>query len=87
MGEIHLYDTASGKDKLVPIEMDADLPEVRPHIQSVGDEIDHISISPTGLRAVVEAHGDIFTVPVKHGPTRDITNTPGVMERDPAWSP
>jgi tricorn protease len=87
LGEIHLYDTASGKDKLVPIEMDADLPEVRPHIQSVGDEIDHISISPTGLRAVVEAHGDIFTVPVKHGPTRDITSTPGVMERDPVWSP
>ena len=87
LGEIHLYDTATSKDKLVPIEIDADLPEVRPHIQSVGDEIDHISISPTGLRAAVEAHGDIFTVPVKHGPTRDITSTPGVMERDPAWSP
>jgi len=35
----------------------------------------------------VEAHGDIFTVAVKHGPTRDITNTSGVMEREPAWSP
>jgi tricorn protease len=45
------------------------------------------SISPTGLRAAIEAHGDIFTVPVKHGPTRDITNTAGVMERAPAWSP
>jgi tricorn protease len=28
-----------------------------------------------------------LTVPAKHGPTRDITNTPGVMERSPAWSP
>ena len=87
LGEIHLYDTASGKQNQVPIEIDADLPEVRPRIQGVGDEIDHISISPTGIRAVVEAHGDIFTVPVKHGPTRDITSTSGVMERDPVWSP
>jgi tricorn protease len=87
LGDIYLYDTATGKSRLVPIEIDADLPEVRPRIQSVGEEIDHTSISPTGLRAAVEAHGDIFTVPVKHGPTRDITNTSGVMERAPAWSP
>jgi tricorn protease len=87
LGEIYLFDTASGKSTLVPIEIDADLPEVRPHLQSVGDEVEHVSISPTGLRAAIEAHGDIFTVPVKHGPTRDITSTSGVMERDPAWSP
>ena len=87
LGDIFLYDTASGKSRQVPIEIDADLPEVRPRIQAVSEEIDHTSISPTGLRAAIEAHGDIFTVPVKHGPTRDITNTPGVMERAPAWSP
>jgi tricorn protease len=87
LGEIHLFDPASKKDTLVPIEMDADLPEVRPRIQSVADDIDHTAISPTGLRAAIEAHGDIFTVAVKKGPTRDITNTPGVMERSPAWSP
>jgi tricorn protease len=87
LGEIYLYDTATGKSRQVPIEVDADLPEVRPHLGNVGDEIDHTFISPTGLRAAIEAHGEIFTVAVKHGPTRDITNTPGVMERSPAWSP
>jgi tricorn protease len=87
LGDIYLYDTAAGKSRQVPIEIDADLPEVRPRIQAVGDEIESTSISPTGLRAAIEAHGDIFTVPVKHGPTRDITNTAGVMERAPTWSP
>ena len=87
LGEIYLYDTKAGTSKLVPIEIDADLPEVRARIDSVGDELENASISPTGVRAVIEAHGDIFTVAVKHGPTRDITNTPGVMEREPAWSP
>jgi tricorn protease len=87
LGEIYLYDTKSGTSKLVPIEIDADMPEVRARIEAVGDELENASVSPTGLRAVVEAHGDIFTVPVKHGPTRDITNAPGAMEREPAWSP
>jgi tricorn protease len=87
LGEIYLYDTASGESHHVPIDVTGDLPEVRPRIQNVSTEIDHVGISPTGLRAVFEAHGEILTVPVKKGPTRDITNTPGVMERNPAWSP
>ncbi len=87
LGDIYLYDTASATSHVIPIEIDADLPEVRPHIETVGDQIEHASISSTGLRAAFEAHGEILTVAAKHGPTRDITNTPGVMEREPAWSP
>ena len=87
LGEIYLFDTTSGKSHKVDIEVDADLPEVRPRIASVGEEIEHVSISPTGLRAAVEAHGEVFTVAAKKGPTRDITNTPGAMERWPVWSP
>ena len=61
---------------------------MRPSIKNVSAEIDHAAISPTGLRAAIEAHGEILTVPAKPGgPTRNITNTPGVMERSPAWSP
>jgi len=87
LGELHLFDTASSKSTLLHVEIDADLPEVRPQIKAVADEVEHVRISATGIRAAVEAHGDIFTVAVKHGPTRDITNTPGAMEREPAWSP
>jgi len=87
LGEIHLYDPASGQSHPVSIEIDADLPEVRPTIKNVAAEIDHVAISPTGIRAAMEAHGEILTVPVKSGPIRNITNTPGVMERSPAWSP
>jgi tricorn protease len=87
LGEIYLYDLASGQSHMVPIDVTGDLPEVRARIENVSTQIDHVGISPTGLRAVFEAHGEILTVPAKKGPTRDITNTPGVMERSPAWSP
>jgi tricorn protease len=87
LGEIYLYDTATGQSHQVSIDVTGDLPEVRARIENVSTQIDHAAISPTGLRAVFEAHGEILTVPAKKGPTRDITNTPGVMERNPAWSP
>jgi tricorn protease len=87
LGEIHLLDTGGGQSRLVPIELRADLPEVRPSIKNVAAEIDHATISPSGVRAAIEAHGEILTVPAKPGPIRNITNTPGVMERSPAWSP
>ena len=45
------------------------------------------AISPTGARAVFEARGEILTVPAEKGDVRNLTNTTGVMERDPAWSP
>ena len=34
-----------------------------------------------------EAHGEIFTVPAEKGDVRDLTNTSGAAEREPAWSP
>jgi tricorn protease len=87
LGEIYLFDPATRQSHAVAINVDSDLPEVREHIESVADQIQNFGISSTGLRAVFEAHGEILTVPAKKGPTRDLTNTPGVMERDPSWSP
>jgi tricorn protease len=36
---------------------------------------------------VFEARGEIISVPAEKGDPRNLTNTPGVNERDPAWSP
>ena len=86
-GELFLYDTASGKTSQISVDVSADLPDVRARISPVDRDIQSYAISPTGVRVVFEAHGDILTVPAKESATRNITNTPGVMERDPAWSP
>jgi tricorn protease len=86
-GSIHLFEPATGKDTAVNISVTGDFPAVRPHFVSVGDRIENANISPTGARAVFESHGDIFTVPVEHGDVRNLTDSPGVAERDPAWSP
>jgi tricorn protease len=86
-GEVFVYDAKSGKSKKVAISIAGDFPEVRPRLENVGRDIHSARISPTGMRAVVETHGDILTVPAAKGNFRDLTNTPGVMERQPAWAP
>ncbi|MEW6126285.1 MAG: PDZ domain-containing protein [Acidobacteriota bacterium] len=86
-GTIHLYDLKSGKVNKVNIRVANDLLSVRPHFERVGNRIANAQISPTGARAVFEARGEILTVPAEKGDPRNLTNTPGVMERDPAWSP
>jgi tricorn protease len=86
-GSIGLFDLSTGKAKTIAVTVPADLPNVRPHYKKVDHEITSANISPGGARAVFEAHGDILTAPAEKGDVRNLTNTPGVMERDPAWSP
>jgi len=86
-GSLHVFDPATGKQTAVKISVAGDFPAVRPHFVDGADQIQAADISPTGVRAVFEARGEILTVPVEHGDIRDLTNSPGVADRDPAWSP
>ncbi len=86
-GGIYVLDLKTGKPEHVPIHIAADLPATRPHWEKVGDKILSAGISPTGARAVFEAHGEILTVPAEKGDIRNLTRSPAVADRDPAWSP
>jgi tricorn protease len=87
-GQLHIYDLASGSTHAVPISVAGDFPQRRPYFADIdAKEIRTAAISPNGVRAVFEAHGDILTVPAKHGSIENLTHSPAVMDRDPAWSP
>ena len=60
---------------------------MRPRFEKVGGRIQNSAVSPTGVRAVFEARGEIISAPADKGDPRNLTNTTGVMEREPAWSP
>jgi tricorn protease len=88
IGSLHLYDLASKRSRSISVHPVGDLNEIRPHYVSVdAKSIQHFALSPSGTRALFEAWGEIFTVPVEKGDIRNLTRTPGVAERDPAWSP
>ncbi|MBX7173335.1 MAG: PDZ domain-containing protein [Pyrinomonadaceae bacterium] len=86
-GSINLFDPKSGKSNKVNITLNGDLPQVRPRYEKVAGRIANASISPTGARAVFEARGEILSVPFEKGNARNLTNSSGVADRDPAWSP
>jgi tricorn protease len=88
LGALRLYDLASGQTRRVDVTVAADLPEIRPRFEKVeGPQILHAALSPSGKRVLFEAHGEILSVPAEKGDTRNLTQTPGVADRDPSWSP
>jgi tricorn protease len=86
-GYLYKFDIASEKHEKINITIAEDFAGSRPKIQKVGGEISNFEISPDGKRALFGAHGEIFTVPEKHGITRNLTNSSGIHERNSKWSP
>ena len=86
-GSLHLYDLKNGKTREVSVTLAGDLPELRQHYVNVAKRLTNADISPNGARAVFEARGEILTVPAEKGDPRNLTQSPGVMERFPRWSP
>jgi len=86
-GVIHELDPKSGQEHVVPITADGDFSWMMPHWEDVGGRITNLALSPTGKRVLVEARGEIFTIPGEKGDVRNLTRSSGSAERDPAWSP
>ncbi|HEY0178916.1 MAG TPA: PDZ domain-containing protein [Dokdonella sp.] len=87
MGVLHVFDLATRVEHALEVRVAADGSRLAPRFESVGKRIENAALSPTGARAVFEAHGEILTVPAEKGDVRDLTRTSDVAERDPAWSP
>ena len=86
-GYLHVFDPATNADRQLVIHVRGDLPWSMPSYKDVGKEIAAASLSPTGVRALFEARGEIWTAPAGKGDVRNLTNTPGAADRAPAWSP
>ena len=86
-GYVHELDPKSGKEKIVNIVATGDFPWMMANWEDVSNRLTNMALSPTGKRVAVEARGEIFTIPVDKGDVRNLTNSSGSAERDPAWSP
>lgn len=86
-GWIYRFDLATEKSAKVPIRILEDRAAARRELTKVSKNVTNYEISPDGKRALFGARGEVITVPAKHGRTRNLTNTPGVHERNSKWSP
>ena len=86
-GYLFYLDTKSGEPKKIEITLGSDKPLVRPVYKNVKTNIESFTISPSGARAAFGARGEIFTLPAKHGVTKNLTKTDGIREKNVEWSP
>lgn len=86
-GFLYKLDLQSGKEEKVTVNIHFDNPNTIPYYKNVKDFVQAYEISPTGKRALISARGDIFSIPAENGPTYNLTNTQGVREIYPRWSP
>lgn len=86
-GYIHVLDPATGKSKQVKINVSGDFPWSETKWETVTASAENATLSPSGKRIILEARGDIFTVPVENGDVRNITQSSDAADRRPVWSP
>ncbi|HWB26623.1 MAG TPA: PDZ domain-containing protein [Chitinophagaceae bacterium] len=86
-GKLYLYQLGNGQVKEVTVNVVTDKSTLKPRRVSATEYIQHVAISPDGNRVLMEARGDIFSLPAEKGFVEDLTRTSGAAERYPAWSP
>ncbi|NJD17777.1 MAG: protease [Gemmatimonadetes bacterium] len=86
-GWIHLLDPATGQTRRLDIEVQGDFPWAEARWEDVSRAVSSASLSPTGKRLLMEARGEVFTVPVESGNARNLTRSSGAADRQPVWSP
>ena len=86
-GYVHLLDPATGASTRLKLGVASDLVELRPRWAKGTKWIRGGSLSPSGARVALEFRGEIVTLPREKGDDRNLTQSPGVHERSPAWSP
>src|SRR5258708_5075636 len=87
-GLLYEFPLPNGKPLNISNQVQAKDLAARSDFKTVAKNAGSCGLSPSAARAVLEARGNIFTVPTEHGSIRDLsTDTSSVHELNPAWSP
>ena len=86
-GWLQLVDPSNGTTRKIDVTVHGDFPWAMPRWDDVSHQIASASLSPTGKRALFQARGEVFTVPVDQGDSRNLTRSPGADDRTAVWSP
>jgi tricorn protease len=86
-GKLYLCQLSNQQIKEVKVNVETDETALKSKLVSAGKNIQSGFISPDGSRVLMGARGDIFSLPAENGYVKNLTQTSGVAERYPSWSP
>lgn len=87
-GSLNLLDLATGATRRVRVTLAAERSQLVERLEKLDPaQVLHAAISPSGKRVLLEVRGEVLSVPAEKGDARNLTRSPGVADRDPAFSP
>jgi tricorn protease len=86
-GDLYVFAPSTRTATKLAITVPTDDLNRRPSRVDASDRISGMSLSPGGERVAVSARGDVFSAPVEHGPTRNLTRSSGAHDKHASWSP
>ena len=86
-GRIYLFDFQTQSAREIPVTLRMAASGRAPREALLAPFLQSGKPSPAGDRLALEARGDIFVLDRASGSIRNLTQTPGVAERGPTWSP
>ena len=84
-GDVWLYDPTSGKAG--PLSIDLPIENTLARVRYTNPGFNWFSLAPDGDRVVIEARGEVFSIPTKPGVTLSVTGMSGSRESWPSYSP
>jgi len=86
-GKLYLYSLSLQQMKEIKVTLINDHVALKPTMVFTEKYIQHAAIGPDGNRALMEARGEIFSIPAENGFIKNLTRSSASAERYPAWSP
>lgn len=86
-GYIYTFNPVTRNSNQVVIHVSGDFPWAESRLENVTSMARNASLSPNGKRIILEARGEIFTVPAEDGSPRNLTRSTAAADRAPVWSP
>ncbi|MDC1106364.1 S41 family peptidase [Prolixibacteraceae bacterium] len=86
-GYLMRYDIKTGKTVKINVDIHNDQVYARSSWYNYSKEIQEVSLANKGQRLLVNARGELFSVPVKEGVTYNLTNNSGANDRSAEWAP
>ncbi|MGH7243163.1 MAG: S41 family peptidase [Phycisphaerales bacterium] len=85
--DLWVFDSKSGEDKKVPVQLSSDRVRNQSRYEDAGKTFDGYNLNTDGSRVVVSSRGELWVTPAKPGRTAQLTQSSGVRERVPVFSP
>jgi len=84
---LHVLDLKTGESRAVAVIVPSDRVRIRPELVEVAPRTGSFDISPRGKRILLEARGEILSLPADEGAVVNLTRNSASREKSAAWSP